>query len=197
MAEKISRRKMMGLAAGAAVSTLPGCASWIFKVDEAGEIVRAPEQRAGDWTPRVFSAEQAETVAVVCETIIPRTDTPGARDARVHEYIDLALTVEPQARQERFIEGLDWLNRRSRNLYDRDFSDAAEAQRVELLSSISDEHESHPEELALGAGFFRDVKRRTIFGYYTSKVGRVEELRLPSSITMEIFRGCPDSSEHV
>ena len=44
-----------------------------------------------DWEPRVLSAEQARTVDVLSELIIPRTDTPGARDANVYRYIDLML----------------------------------------------------------------------------------------------------------
>src|SRR4029450_8640250 len=51
------------------------------------------------WRPRFFSNVQNETVAVIAELIIPQTDTPGARAARVHEHIDLVLSEESPAVQ--------------------------------------------------------------------------------------------------
>jgi hypothetical protein len=66
---------------------------------------------------------------------------------------------------------------------------STDQERARLLAEISDAAEA-TDELAPGQRFFADLKRRTIFGYYTSEVGRTEALGLPEAVTMETFRGC-------
>ena len=184
MAEKISRRKMLGISTGAAVTAFTG-ADWIFTITDSGRIVRAAKKDgAVAWKPVFLTKKEAEKLAAVCEAIIPRTDTAGARDARVHEYIDLALSVEGPARQKSFREGLKWLDRHCKETTGARLQKATEEQSRVALEPLSDEHESHPEELKTGAAFFRDVKNRTIFGYYTSIEGRVQELGKPPEVSM-------------
>src|SRR5439155_17543045 len=43
------------------------------------------------WTPRTLSPAQLEFVATMAEHIIPQTDTPGARAAGVHRFVDTLL----------------------------------------------------------------------------------------------------------
>ncbi len=93
---------MLGMTAGAAATAIAG-PEWIFVVSDSGKIVKAAGKGGGaPWKPVFLSKKEAEQVAAVSEAIIPRTDTAGARDARVHEYIDLALSVEGAARQKSF-----------------------------------------------------------------------------------------------
>ena len=49
------------------------------------------EADSTEWRPSVFDAHQNETVIVLTELIMPETDTPGAKAARVNRYIDLML----------------------------------------------------------------------------------------------------------
>src|SRR5438477_6100366 len=44
------------------------------------------------WAPRTLSPAQLELVATVAEHIIPQTDTPGARAAGVHRFVDTLLS---------------------------------------------------------------------------------------------------------
>src|SRR5687768_7699397 len=54
-----------------------------------------------------FSAEQKSLVAEVAEIIIPKTDTPGAKDAKVGEFIEMMLKDCYAAKdQESFATGL-------------------------------------------------------------------------------------------
>ena len=196
MKRTITRREALGIAAGvASAAILP--TDWIFALNERGEIVRAPAtQERTEWEPVFFTREQAEAVAALAEAIIPRTDTPGARDARVHEYIDLALSVADEGEQRAFVDGLDWMEKRSGEVNGKKIADASAAELTELLRSVSDEHERHSAALQPGTAFFGDIKTRTIFGYYTSREGWVEELGRPEAVTMETFHGCPHGGEH-
>lgn len=57
------------------------------------------------YTARVFSADELKRVATLVDLIIPRTDTPGASDAHVPQFIDRKLSLDP-ALKERFLAGL-------------------------------------------------------------------------------------------
>ena len=57
------------------------------------------------YTTRVFSVDEMKRVAMLEDLIIPRTDTPGATDAHVPEFIDRKLSQDASLR-ERFLAGL-------------------------------------------------------------------------------------------
>ena len=57
------------------------------------------------YTTKVLSADEMKRVAALVDLIIPRTDTPGASDAHVPEFIDRKLSLDA-ALKERFLSGL-------------------------------------------------------------------------------------------
>ncbi len=154
MSTKISRRRILGLAAG------------------------------------------ATTTAILADIIIPRTNTPGARDARCHECIDLLLSIESDEAQKRYKDGLSWFEERCKAAHGKGTVQATVEQVTEILHTISDEQDTHPDDLKPGVTFFKNLKDRTIFAYYTSREGHVEELGRPEHIGMETFRGCPHKGVH-
>jgi len=184
-----TRRTAVGLATGAALAVATG-ERWVFGAGGDGEVVKTAGDAAA-WQPVLFDEREAEALARLVDALIPRTATPGARDARVHEYIDLAVSLAPPDEKESFIDGFRWLARRAQKTYGAELAALEEADLVALLRSISDEQRDLPKSLATGAQFFVDLKRRTIFGYYTSLEGRVQELGLPDSVSMRQWRGCP------
>jgi hypothetical protein len=186
---ELTRRQAVGLAAGVAM-TLVAREQWAFAARD-GEVIKTAADPAGAaWRPVLLTEREGEGLAKLVEALIPRTGTPGARDARVHEYIDLAVSLAPAAEKKEFVDGFRWLDRQCRRLHDADLAAASDADLVALLHSISDEHADHPKKLRRGARFFTDLKRRTIFGYYTSLEGRVQELGLPDTVSMQSWRGC-------
>ena len=44
------------------------------------------------WAPSFFSPEHIDLIAEIAETILPATETPGAKDVLVHRFIDLAIS---------------------------------------------------------------------------------------------------------
>lgn len=192
MREEMTRRRALQLAVGAAATSLthPG---WIFALNRQGTIVKVAVSEDVTFEPQALTREDADSLGRLVDTILPRTDTPGALDARVHEYIDLALSVGPEESRQEFLSGFEWLKERCRSVHGKALATTTPDELRELLRPLSDEHPEHPPELEVGATFFADLKRRTVFGYYTSREGRVEELGLPETVTMETYRGCRES----
>ncbi|MDE0265331.1 MAG: gluconate 2-dehydrogenase subunit 3 family protein [Bryobacterales bacterium] len=123
------------------------------------------------WQPMLFDEHQNETVVVLSELIIPTTDTPGAEAAKVNEYIDLMLHDVDPDRGHTFLKGLGWLDGYAIRLHGSPFVALEEAQQVEILESLDG---SDDPELKTGAEFFAKLKRITVEGYYTSRIGIAE-----------------------
>ncbi|MCB0631188.1 MAG: gluconate 2-dehydrogenase subunit 3 family protein [Saprospiraceae bacterium] len=115
-----------------------------------GEVSTAP-----DWTPEFFTAEEAEQIAAMAEAIIPRTDTPGAKDVYVDRYIDMmvnnVLTEEDQQKAKQVIADLYG------GFPDGDFKDASAEAQLVYLEGLDGES---------GIGQFRSM---VIAGYFTSE----------------------------
>jgi len=186
MSKRTTRRKVLAAGAGAfGYATLQA-----EPIRAAIPAVAAYQAEGSGWTPRLLTPAQAELLATLCEQILPCTDTPGARDAGVHEFIDLELSLADGDEQLQATGGLDWIDRRAEELHGSSFLALDAARQLDMLREISDEHGNHPPELLAGAVFFSDLKRRTLFAFYTSKVGRTEALGLPDRVRVERFRGC-------
>jgi hypothetical protein len=120
-----------------------------------------------------FNPHQFETVDLLCEMIIPQTNTPGARAAKVAQFIDLLLSERETQMQQRITAGLIWLDQRSRELFGHNFIAASPEEQIKLVTLISSPQYSEP---TLGQVFFNQIKDLTVFGYYTSKEGLEQEL---------------------
>jgi len=103
----------------------------------------------------------------VGETILPQTDTPGAKEANVGAFMAVVVRdcYTPENQKE-FIEGMDKINSLSKNSYKQSFVACTEQQRTELLSILDEE----------GDDYFKLIKNLTLTGYYTSQVGATQFL---------------------
>ena len=148
--------------------------------------------QASSWRPRFLSSVQNETVAVIAELIIPETDTPGARAARVHEHIDLVLSEESPAVQKAFLKGLSWIDRKSRQRFGADFREISPDHQTLFFTELSGEDGGDE----IGRRFFQDIKRRTTFAYYTSEIGIHRELKYKGNAILGHWPGCPHPDHH-
>ena len=139
------------------------------------------------------------------DLIIPETDTPGAKGAKVNEFIDLILT-EWATEEERaaFLNGLANVDKQSNELFGKDFVNASPAQQTALLRSTDDsaiaERAGRPEsgprllgsptkhDTQLQGNFWMVFKGITLHGYYTSEIGFSQELK--QQVIPGQFHGC-------
>jgi len=156
---------------------------------------------------RTLTLQQDAVVVAMIDLIIPATETPGAKAARVNEFMDVILTdwATPDER-ERFLAGLDDVDTQANALFGKSFLDASVIQQTALLQALDDSvdwAQGLPTEPAVSSSrpfnqlrgeFFRSFKLMTIHGYYTSEIGQTQELK--REIIPGAFHGCaPVASE--
>jgi hypothetical protein len=150
-----------------------------------------------DGTQGVLNQAQFETVEVLTDLIIPQTDTAGARTARVTAFIDTILSdAEPNARDQ-FVDGIGWIDQRSMELFGSRFVTASVDQQTALLTILSARENKTPAD-AVGVEFFQALKSLTVTGYYTSRIGMLQELDDDGSNYFDEKQGCQhaDSCPH-
>lgn len=86
---------------------------------------------------KFFDPSQRKLVAVLAETIIPRTDTPGAIDAGVPGWIEL-LVQDCFADQDQklIVDGLAGLEETCAGKFGKPFAELETAERIGLLTEM-------------------------------------------------------------
>jgi len=155
------------------------------------------------YTLRTLNPHQNDTVVAMIDQIIPATDTPGAKAARVNEFIDVILTEWANDEERRnFLDGLAAVDKQSNELFGKDFAAASSAQQLALLRVMDDaasltraemkrKASNTPDEerdTQLRGDFFIVFKNITLHGYYTSEIGFTQELNL--QIIPGAYHGC-------
>jgi hypothetical protein len=163
---------------------------WVAKLGalaqaQAAHVHASAAQATPAWVPKTLTARQLQTVAGLCELIIPATDTPGAKAALVDRFVDGVLHDAEPADRAKFLAGLAWIDKTSRARYKADFLSATPAQQTELLTRLSSEQDEKT-----GVEFFQALKSMTITGYYTTEIGLRQELGDSGQLFSGAFEGC-------
>ena len=138
------------------------------------------QQAKPDAAPRFFTPGELLVISRLTDLIIPPTETPGAAAAGVPQYIDLVVNEDPKL-QGIFRQGLPRLDTMSASRFSSSvFLQLTEAQQVEILTSLSEAAEekapSKKNVVGSDAAFFKAIKSLTADGYYTSRIGLLQEL---------------------
>ncbi|MFB3923720.1 MAG: gluconate 2-dehydrogenase subunit 3 family protein [Terriglobia bacterium] len=204
MTDELNSRRTALKYLGTLLTTAAGqefLAGWLPSA-RAGEGIRAASQHHhaataasapdGKYTVKFFSPEQFKTIEMLTELIIPTDDQPGAKEARVAEYIDFlvfsAAEFEPEMQRE-WAEGLAQLDLSSKEEYRQTFSNLSSREQEKLLLEASlperEASASHP-----AYAFYRLVKDTTVGAFYTSKMGLIDVLGYQGRDFLPEFPGC-------
>jgi len=124
-----------------------------------------------------FSPEDISFMDEIGETIIPTTDTPGAKDAGVGSFMEVMVReTYNQDQQETFVNGLNSLRRNFRSDVGVDFMDASLEQRTEYLNRLRVEARDAVDDKE-GPQYIKMLKDLTVLGYFTSEIGATQQLR--------------------
>ncbi len=131
-------------------------------------------------TASSLSAGSREVVARVADLVLPRTETPGALDVRVPEFVDLLMTKWYSATERAdFEKGITDLDKRAGG-----FVAKPEAAQVAFLTTLDGQKGAK----GTAEDAFSTLKWLTIYGYFTSR--QVQREVLKTVIMPGRFDGC-------
>ena len=159
------------------------------KGDQPGHMHTGPAIRVPvPSLPTFLQPEEFKTIEALSERIIPRSDTPGAKDAGVTLLIDKAIVADPSTGPA-YRAGIADLNALSGDTYGKNFTALTDEQQIILLTPLSLDPGT-----ALGK-FFALVKDMTVDAYYKTEAGLKTELGWHGNTFLAEFPGC-DHPEH-
>jgi hypothetical protein len=150
------------------------------------------EQKLGGMGTNFSNADIA-FLDEVAETILPKTDTPGAKDAQVGAFMaTIVKDCYKQSDQKVFLDGMQQLDDASKKKNGKSFLDATQEQRHDLLVDLDKEAKAYAATKKKDdpQHYFRMMKELTLWGYFTSEPGATKALRyvaVPGK-----FEGCID-----
>src|SRR5688572_28518030 len=137
-----------------------------------------------NYTPQFFTKEQALVIAELAEIIIPKTNTPGAKDVGVPAFIDTMLKeVYPQADQARLIKALSDFDADAQAAYGDSFALCKKDDQLALVKKHHDEALAKSKDgtsfgwWRKGCGakpFVLEVTELTLLGFFTSEAGATQ-----------------------
>jgi hypothetical protein len=183
--------KTSATALGASLLPLPAIAA---ETSQAEATPAAPQEKpAAEARPpaHFFTPTQHALVDELCETIIPAdSHSGGAKAAKVADYIDQTLRETfDDSQKALWREGLRLVDIMSQHYSGKSFVNASPAERIAVLTVLSDNDRMTdlPE-----VRFFIELKRLTVRGYYTSKIGIHDELEYKGNRILQEYVGCDD-----
>ena len=137
-----------------------------------------------------LTAAQDALIAEIAETIVPTTDTPGAKAAGVPNFIKKMLADCCRDKYSAyFMKELDAVEADTKTKFSKSFVDASVEQRTEILKiyekkakdSMADFKKMQATwgepNMGTESPFFAAMKNLTVTGYFTSEIGCTQALR--------------------
>ncbi len=128
----------------------------------------------------LFEAEQTAYLDEIAETILPKTNTPGAKEAKLGAFMAVMVRdcYTPED-QKVFIDGLKKIDELSETQFKKSFMDATPEQRTQLLIQLDKEQKDYKKNKKDSEPnhYFALIKQLTLLGYFTSEPGATKAMR--------------------
>lgn len=124
--------------------------------------------------------ETVNLLSEVAETILPETDTPGAKAAGVGPFIAMMMQDCYEEKDQKLVlDGLAELNKRSQEDFGDSFAETSPENRTTLLTAVDKERIAYHKDKKGDdpPHYFTIIKELTITGYFTSEPGATQALR--------------------
>ncbi len=128
----------------------------------------------------LFSDTDVSFLDEIAETILPATDTPGAKEAKVGEFMArIVQDCYEEPEQAVFLGGMKLIDGHCMDRYSQPFAKCTPEQRLELLTELDLEQLAYQEEKTPSEPphYFRMMKELTMWGFFSSEVGATKVLR--------------------
>ena len=121
-----------------------------------------------------FSPEDIAFLDEIGDTIIPETDTPGAKATGIGAFIVMMVKDTYDADQQKtFVDGLNMIRKDFKSTKGSDFVEASQEDRLAYLNGMNEQFKTSKGEEAKVINMLRDL---TVLGYFTSEIGATQAL---------------------
>lgn len=177
-----------------------------FTLTQEQEVYLASAPNYNTTKANMLTPAQRKIIAAMAEIVIPRTDTPGAIDAGVPNFIELmASDWFNEQEQGVFLAGLADMEERIPQEYGKSFEQLPGSQQLEIMEALEEAASESQwynfanvqREFISDAPFICQVKELTIWGFFTSELGSTQVLRydgMPMEFDGELPLSPEDSS---
>ncbi len=142
-----------------------------------------------------FSKDDLGLLSEIAETIIPRTDTPGAKDAGVAETMAILVAdCYTPTEQKAFYAGMKQIDKDSNADFGKPFLLLSKQQKEDFLSNLNQTAYAYNSENGIGFSetgkpstqpdssarpphYFTMFKQLVLFSFFTSEIGATKVLR--------------------
>jgi hypothetical protein len=128
-------------------------------------------------TPLLYSDSDVDFLDDIADTILPATDTPGARDAAVGRFMTrYSAACYPPEHIALLKSGLADIDAQMQTLQSKGFRQANAAAKISLLTQIDRQAKEHARLADAKPGdssphYFTLMKQLTLYGFFTSEPG--------------------------
>lgn len=141
----------------------------------------------------LLSKNQLILLNEIGETILPATDTPGAKEADVASFMAVVVAdCYSVDEQKVFLDGIKELESKCKSRYSKNFTELEPEKRLEFLTELDKEHLAYMKEKKQDqpVHYFRMLKELTLAGYFTSEPGATKFLKYTPAPGR--YDGCTD-----
>ena len=127
-----------------------------------------------------FNENDISFLDEVGETILPRTKSPGAKDAAIGQFMTVMVNdCYDEKDQKTFHAGIRKLDDACEKMHKTGFMKATPEQRTSLLVALDKEAKDYAQKKKKEDEnhYFTQMKQLTLFGFFTSKPGMTQALR--------------------
>ena len=146
--ERRTALKALGLSLGSLISLPAWASSW----------------KSSTFVNGSFSRTNDAILAELVDTIIPKTDTLGAKDLGVHQFIQTMLAdCYTQKAQDNFAKNLAEMGPLSIKAFGKPFAELDTEQRLKIVQSLAESTDKTTQD------FYKTLRGLTIQGYKSSE----------------------------
>jgi hypothetical protein len=127
-----------------------------------------------------FSKDDIAFLNEVAETILPATNTPGAKEAKVGQFMQVMVTdCYDEKNQGIFMQGIKSLQEHAKTKMNKSFMEASAPERHDLLVALDAEAANYQKNKKKEdpKHYFTMMKELTLTGFFTSEIGATKALR--------------------
>ncbi|MVZ64491.1 gluconate 2-dehydrogenase subunit 3 family protein [Sphingobacterium sp. DK4209] len=128
----------------------------------------------------LFEAKTTDYLGELAEAILPKTSTPGAKEAGVGEFIPVMIRdCYDEKDQKSFLDGLNGVEDRAKKDFKKGFLELTPEEKLKFVNTYdkeAKEYQTNKKEEEPNH-FFTMLKQLTLTGFFTSEVGMKKALR--------------------